>query len=1012
MPIAEVEKIARSARRLDELISVEEPQPERRERGAGAAAETERVLDLWCQSFSLGDRQTWKGRLEWDGLSLERLGSSIARNLTAQNHRADRWTKQVHEVLAWTREPADCDDSVVAGSGENQGRFWLPFVRAARARLSDIAGEDLTQLSESAQNALLGHLVSTLAAVGADVLDDDVGTADLDCGQDSRDALIETLEAYPAFARQVIEVCQTWADVSAKMMRRLAHDRNRIEERLTDGEPLELIEGLIPGLSDRHHGGHQAMALRFSSGLEVVYKPRSVELEIAFGEFVKRLRELGLREFPSTLEVIGGEDYGWCRVIAQADFDDPTEVEDYYRGAGMLVCVAYILGASDLHMDNVIAGSHGPVLVDCETLLQPLIAATAAPRGRSRSDTSCLSTGLVTFPEVGAEGSVREIGGLCGPARSDAPSNDRSANQPKLRGTRCPPDEFFGEIKNGFVAAWRFFETHRDAVLAIGGPLSTFTGCRTRVVLRPSAMYAAVLDQMMTRKVQSRGWYSGILIDSLNRVFSCSKSRPALWPLAREERMSLESLDIPRFTFGVDELDPSLQGEERLTGAIESSGIDSARATIESLDEEGLDRQLRHLEKGLYRSSRSSSSRVSGSSAELPSLPDDRTAARILESAVRIGRRVASEVGGDADADRLGLGLYSGHAGVALSLAVVGSVSGDSQISVAARAAFKSIQSALAGRDLGKLAPEGSIGACSGLGGICYALAWGGFLLEDRDLVRDAVVAAREISPKLIRADDRLDVEGGSAGAIFGLLAVHSLVREQWLIERCHLVASRLNETRVEASGEGCGWPSRDGLRLAGFAHGASGIAAALLRLHRVDPKEDLVETALGAFRFERTLFAAEHENWWVPGATRKGSGRVFLRAWCHGAPGIALARMEALEWDEDGRLEAELDLALRTTLSAGLSGDHHLCCGTLGRTEILVNGSVKLGRSDLAASALERALALLGNGELERLSSATKAPVGLFTGSAGFAYQLVRIAFPHRVGSLLAFDPPGGSVA
>ena len=140
-----------------------------------------------------------------------------------------------------------------------------------------------------------------------------------------------------------------------------------------------------------------------------------------------------------------------------------------------------------------------------------------------------------------------------------------------------------------------------------------------------------------------------------------------------------------------------------------------------------------------------------------------------------------------------------------------------------------------------------------------------------------------------------LDVIGGNAGAIPVLL---SLSRESGL-ERCHDLAIALGEelcrTAVEqrsgwawepeaASGSGMGPVPQTGL-----SHGAGGMGLALFELYSATRRPDFLEIGRGAFAFEDALFDRVNGNW--PDLRRNIERPNFARSWCHGAPGIALAR-------------------------------------------------------------------------------------------------------------------------
>src|SRR5207237_5543332 len=123
----------------------------------------------------------------------------------------------------------------------------------------------------------------------------------------------------------------------------------------------------------------------------------------------------------------------------------------------------------------------------------------------------------------------------------------------------------------------------------------------------------------------------------------------------------------------------------------------------------------------------------------------------------------------------------------------------------------------------------------------------------------------------------------------------------------------------------------------------------------------------------------------------------AFMRSWCHGAPGIALARLGGLPWLDTPSIRRDLDRALATTLATDPADDvDHLCCGTAGRSEILLAAGRALDRPALVAQA-----AGWGAGVVARAAQSggyylapglppEARPPGLFQGQAGIGYTLL----------------------
>src|ERR1700685_2976251 len=70
--------------------------------------------------------------------------------------------------------------------------------------------------------------------------------------------------------------------------------------------------------------------------------------------------------------------------------------------------------------------------------------------------------------------------------------------------------------------------------------------------------------------------------------------------------------------------------------------------------------------------------------------------------------------------------------------------------------------------------------------------------------------------------------------------------------------------------------------------------------------------------------------------------------SWCHGAPGIGLARLGGLGLGEIDDVMDEIDAALRAIRATELHPTDHVCCGNLGLVETLLVAATKLKRPEL----------------------------------------------------------------
>jgi type 2 lantibiotic biosynthesis protein LanM len=363
--------------------------------------------------------------------------------------------------------------------------------------------------------------------------------------------------------------------------------------------------------------------------------------------------------------------------------------------------------------------------------------------------------------------------------------------------------------------------------------------------------------------------------------------------------------------------------------------------------------------------------------------------------------------------------LYFGMSGITLFLAYLGAVSGAPHHRELGEAAAATLRGQLRSAS-GRRPPPGldKVGAFDGWGGVIYACTHLGALWREPALW-DLAEAALDRLPSAIEADVHHDLVGGNAGCLLGLLR---LARQRPSTPALAL-ARRCGEQLLAAArpvGGGLGWPPLRGSRpLTGLSHGAAGIAWALTELGAATGEARYRTAAEGALAYERGWFSHEQGNWpdLRDGAPEDDAGDVsaggterFLNAWCHGAPGIGLARLGVRAYLEDEAVEREIDEAVATTLRAGFGLNHSLCHGDLGNLDFLLEVARTRGDRQLEARVYRWAAGVLESIQRQGWLYGTPAgtePPGLMVGLAGIGYGLLRLAAPAEVPSLLRLAPP-----
>ncbi len=1082
-------EIGRRARTLDELLDT----PRSAEESSGEAEEAAaQILERWAFAFARGDRAAFRRRLQWDGLTEEGVLAALATALRIPPDQPPDWLAPIITVMA---DYSEVGLDLVAGSRDETGtgeapssdeppfvELWVPFLLWARRRLLEHAGAVHELLAPEALHDLERSLLVELARTAelavyerfhalreaASRQGATVGGEESSRSRDlyhsflawmSTDGMASLLTDSCVLARQLCRLLETWLDAVCELVVRLERDVTDVAREFADGTPPGRVCRVITGLSDRHHGGRQVARLRFESGLEVMYKPRDIATEAAYNRLLEWLADAGLDPAPPALRTLPRQGYGWTSYVPHAAAGDPDQVSAHFRQAGALLCLSYVLNATDLHMDNLVSGRQGPVVVDLETLIQPVFAADAATGGADgetgdRPDgvaDTFLPSGLVSYLEVDGAGRVVDSGGLCGTGgqleastrrrwrwtNTDAMRFDAepvlAEQQPNvvlLDGAVERAERHLEELCDGFSACYRLLVERRDVLAAPEGPVGRFRSLRTRLILRPSSLYATVLSHLRTPRYQRAGYTQDLLIDSLNRVFRDDARRPRLWPFAVEERRALNGLDIPRFTVPTDATELSAAGGEVIRGHLERSGLEEVQRRLARLSEPDLARQIDVLRRVLD-SADCGADELDGSAEArraTPSSPPphpDPLGDPCVRAACVIARQLRDSgatspdqpptwTESDPEHSLSRWYLYDGDLGPALLFAALARVTGRAGHRETARTVARGIVAdleAAEGRSEGDTEP---IGACNGFGGVAFALATIGDLIEDERLVDLGLRAARLVSSRRIVADRRLDVEGGVAGAALALLALHDLTREEWLLERAAACGDHILAQATSTDGGGLGWPDQDGLLQPGLAHGAAGIGYALSRLSAATGGQAYSEAARRSLLFQHSVFDSAGRNWPtpVPGSGGGELASISMTAWCHGAPGIALARLGMLGTTEDADLLADIETAIDTTLRAGVGAVDHLCCGNMGRVEALLTAGQLLENVGHTRAAGIRAIMVLqrsyATGSFGLFPHGTESPQvtsGFFRGLAGIGYELLRMSCPHLIPSVLMFQ-------
>ncbi|MBK7422540.1 MAG: type 2 lantipeptide synthetase LanM [Propionivibrio sp.] len=585
------------------------------------------------------------------------------------------------------------------------------------------------------------------------------------------------------------------------------------------------------------------------------------------------------------------------------------------------------------------------------------------------------------------------------------------------------PAGYLSAIETGFSRLHELLVHERELLLAPDGPLRELRMQLLRFIFRSTSSYAAILERSIRAECLSDGARRSIELDAVSRAFLHGTGKPRFWPILAAELAALERLDVPVFMTTADSTDLDSEDMSPLPGCLEDPAFVRVLATVQGLDDADRTFQLRVIH-GMFQTR----GRSGHSAAHCVCTPTDSEPGEPVtcESAWREATAIADQlVGGAIDcpdngaAYWLGLktrdekgfrqfrpigdALFDGRMGIALFLAAMAAASADSTYRQVALLGIEPVLKLARTQDR-----EGrrryihsiGIGGLTGIGSTVYGLACIGKLVAAPEFTTHAAWFARGLTPEVIGRDQQLDIVNGTAGALLALISLFNQTGDRELLERAEQCGEHLLNCREPTTCGHRAWRSpANTAPLAGFSHGASGIGLALLSLFARTARPEFRDAALEGFAYERSLFDPHANNW----RDLRGGTAPYMASWCHGAPGIGLARVAALQIYPDEPLADDLAMAISASRGLSRAPVDHFCCGEFGRVEFLTV-ALEETAARLRANRVLADKRTTGSYRLFTDIHEASNP-GLFQGLAGIGYGWLRLARPRAFPCVLTLE-------
>ena len=766
-------------------------------------------------------------------------------------------------------------------------------------------------------------------------------------------------EKYPELYRCVREKIQFVLNYHQEVMGNFERDKSELSKKLYN-RAINRIVKIDGGTGDTHCRGKQVLRLTLDTGEQILYKPHSLRNEVTFSKLLQWLAEhTGISQ--KQYDVLSRETYGWSKIVEYQECKSKEEVRRFYQRLGVQLFLAYILNTRDLHCENLIASGEYPVLIDLESLvfhtkkevgskIQPLIA--------ERIQESVFYTGIlpvyhwdrsgegVDASAIGGGGKQRypfRIPQVKCPETSDMflgygyPVMGETKNKVTLLGEKICPDQYIGEVLEGFERAYRAVLEKKDEFRDM--VMRELKCLKSRYIHADTQKYSMLLSAsyhpalLKNREDRYRFFENFYLEEDLNE----EERR-----IAKEEIHSMMQGDIPYFEYSLD--DKNIWNNEG--------------RKLDSLSKKDLEKQKQYIKTAFVFMSKDSSVYHNGvymarEKTPGPSFDAVKNIKELIEKVISeaVWNEDKTEVGWEQltigkgsrftwNIEPMNYYLYQGLAGILLLFWRI------KKIEMYRREAENIYQTLcemfFQYTDEGEKNLQSLCTKCTGMyegeGAVVYV-----YLLlyqqSKEEVFLEYAKRHAAIVERLLDQDGEYDLLSGNAGAAWVMMRLYDITRDDQFLDIAKKAVDILS-TVAEKQEAGIGWRIGDQPPMAGMAHGNSGVLMPVFALWEATGNKKYERMAEDIWKYENSLYDPKIQNWTDVRAKEIDADETGPVAWCHGAGGVLLSRLYCYgmakedRWKE--RMSEDIKKAYTKLNDYWLRDSWSLCHGICGNLWIL----------------------------------------------------------------------------
>lgn len=420
---------------------------------------------------------------------------------------------------------------------------------------------------------------------------------------------------YPVLDKILHKIVNNYLKHIQNIFSNFSKDSNLIAKTFSIKES-ESIKDIDTSLGDGHNGESTALITLFD-GTKLIYKPRNIDTTNSYNLFVNWVNDK-LNTNLKSFKCVSCGSYGWLEFVTYEAVNNSEELEEYYYKAGILLAVTLILGSKDCHYENIIASGRNPVLIDHETIIQPVLSKQSIRTWDEQYKIppfSVLESMLIVNQATGV--TAEHVGyGLMGsnetmnlekkvinPNTIDSKRETRfifrklvKENIPLYNNTHVFANNYKNSFIEGFSATYDMFMAAKEELLSSNSPIRFFENQSIRYVWRPTFVYFRILKFLRQASFMSNSEaYRAKLYELMTKAYKNENLKNYKIILECEMKQLLNG-DIP--LFNLNSLDCHLAEDESFK-IFKYNCIENIRHRIKLLSLHHKNEQLEYVIKWL-----------------------------------------------------------------------------------------------------------------------------------------------------------------------------------------------------------------------------------------------------------------------------------------------------------------------------------------------------------------------------------------------------------------------------